>query len=503
MYSNNSEFSESFKWLRDNDGLDNNNQKIHYRETLVPAEFTDLLEIGREKYCRYVWSPHINPGKSDKRPASWQAIGRRQSGKSVSKLIDIKLQAEGYVAKTGVRTCSLDLFVSPNQFFDWRNTKQLAQLHANWIDIDTLGHDVISSDQQEILFTEILQILGERNLPVPTCYVASGSGGMHLYWIYEGVPAYKWRVRVWREISLVLARTLKQARPSNANWIVDFAASRDPARVLRLPGTFHGKSGRIVRSFVGGPTYDFEELAELLVRSEQNQQAIVLHQTGCLEDLKPRPKAKAAAKPPQSKPTKHNGRHTIGQWWFRIYSVICSHVRREGIPEGKRDLHAFILFVALQHIKRSPQDAYDAIKALNAEFIHLTEDELAAYLKTAHQKHYKYTKDSIAEYLENNLNIASDFLFENTKETLTREEIRSRQHDAAKNTADARRSKTMTALQTALMQLVKTRVTVTQEAIAMLAGRSARTVRRYWQELKKFERSFGPLLYIPAPGDLS
>ncbi|ENM5740221.1 hypothetical protein AB1F87_003827 [Vibrio mimicus] len=481
---------------------DENLSGLAYHKTAVPADFTNLLGIGQEAYCRYVWSPHINPVKHPNKPAAWQAIGQRQSGKPVSKLIDIKLQAEGCVAKTGVRTCSLDLFISPNQFFDWRNTKQLAQLHANWIDIDTVGHDVISQQQQESLFTEVLQILREQSLPVPTGYVASGSGGMHLYWIYEGVPAYKWRVRIWREISLVLARTLKQACPSDANWIVDFAASRDPARVLRLPGTFHGKSGRIVQAFIGGPLYDFNELAALLVRSEQNQQAIALHQQGRLEDLKPKTKAKPA-KPSQSNPAKHLGRHTIGQWWFRIYSVICSHARSQGVAEGKRDLHAFILYVALRHIKRSPEDAYQAVKALNAEFIHLTEDELAAYLKTAQQKHYKYTKDSIAEYLESNLGIASDFLFESTKATLTPEEIRSRQHDAAKNTADARRSKTLTALQTALMQLVKTRMTVTQKAIALLTGRSARTVRRYWQELKTFERSFGPALYIPAPSYLS
>ncbi|QNH97699.1 hypothetical protein [Shewanella algae] len=481
---------------------DENPLCLAYHKAVTPADFTDLLGIGREDYCRYVWSPHINPRKSTNKPASWQAIGRRQSGKPVSKLIDIKLQAEGYVARTGVRTCSLDLFVSPNQFFDWRNTKQLAQLHANWIDIDTVGHDVISQQHQESLFTEVLRILRDKSLPVPTGYIASGSGGMHLYWIYEGVPAYKWRVRIWREISLVLARTLKQARPSDANWIVDFAASRDPARVLRLPGTFHGKSGRIVQAFTGGPVYDFNQLAVLLVRSEQNQQAIALHQQGRLEDLKPKTKAKPA-KPSQSKPAKHPGRHTIGQWWFRIYSVICSHARSEGVAEGKRDLHAFILYIALRHIKRSPEEAYQAVKALNAEFIHLTEDELAAYLKTAQQKHYKYTKDSIAEYLESNLGIASDFLFETTKATLTPEEIRSRQHDAAKNTADVRRSKTLTALQTALMQLVKTRMTVTQKAIALLTGRSVRTVRRYWQELKTFERSFGPALYIPAPGYLS
>ncbi|EJL6466895.1 TPA: hypothetical protein I6209_002938 [Vibrio cholerae] len=481
---------------------DENPSYLAYHKAVTPADFTDLLGIGREAYCRYVWSPHINPHKSANKPAAWQAIGQRQSGKPVSKLIDIKLQAEGYVAKTGVRTCSLDLFVSPNQFFDWRNTKQLAQLHANWIDIDTVGHDVISQEQQESLFTEVLQILREQSLPAPTGYVASGSGGMHLYWIYEGVPAYKWRIRVWREISLVLARTLKQARRSDARWIVDFAASRDPARVLRLPGTFHGKSGRIVQAFVGGPVYDFNKLAVLLVRSEQNQQAIALHQQGRLEDLKPKTKAKPA-KPSQSKPAKHPGRHTIGQWWFRIYSVICSHARSKGVAEGKRDLHAFILYIALRHIKRSPEDAYQAIKALNAEFIHLTEDELAAYLKSAQQKHYKYTKDSIAEYLESNLGIASDFLFESTKATLTPEEIRSRQHDAAKNTADSRRTNTLTALQKALTQLVKTRMTVTQKAIALLTGRSVRTVRRYWRELKTFERSFGPALYIPAPGYLS
>lgn len=60
---------------------DENPSCLAYHKAVTPADFTDLLGIGREAYCRYVWSPHINPHKSANKPAAWQAIGQRQSGK--------------------------------------------------------------------------------------------------------------------------------------------------------------------------------------------------------------------------------------------------------------------------------------------------------------------------------------------------------------------------------------------------------------------------------------
>ncbi len=467
----------------------------------MPADFTRLLGVGEERYCRYAWSKKIN---KKKHPA-WQAIGHRQSGKPVTSLLEFKMLAEGYVPARGEVTCSVDVFLSPNEFFDWRNTKQLAALHANWLEIDTVDHQILTEEQQEEIFQEVHQAISDRGLPPPTGYVASGSGGLHLYWIYDQVPAYRWRVRVWREITLVLAKALKQACKPSSLWHVDFSASRDPARVLRLPGSIHGGSGRTVTGYIGGPKYTFDGLANSLVSSKQNIEALDAAHSGVLKDIPVKPRLKpqdsSRAEPPMSTITKasQSGRHRIGQWWFRIYSVVCSNARRRGVQEGQRDLFAFILFVALCHIKPTKEEALKAVTALNAEFIGLTEEELLAYLKTACSKHYKYKKDSVAEYLES-LGIDASFLYQNTKApSLTPLEIRKRQQAAAHNTAAARRTITLEELRKAHKALVETGLNVTQAAVAALSGRSVRTVRRYWGEIHKGRGSLGPVLYIPAP----
>lgn len=467
----------------------NNNS---YYKAASPGEFTRLLGIGDEKFCRFAWSKQI---KSKKRSA-WQAIGQRRSGKPVTSLLNFKMQATGYLETKCETYCSVDVFLSPNQFFEWRNTKQLAQLHANWLEIDTVGHDVLSLDDQQEIFDDIQRIITEKNLPAPTGFVMSGSGGIHVYWIYQGIEAYKWRIRIWREITLILARTVKKARPAAAKWVVDFAASRDPARVLRLPGTYHGKSGRLVHPYIGGPIYQFNELAQLLVQSKENIAALHGHKDQPARVVRIKPK------PPVYQPMSDHtvtGKHTIGQWWFRIYSEICTHARLHRVKEGKRDLYAFMLFVALRHIKQSKEGAYKAIEALNDEFIGLDKEELQMYLKTAMTTHYRYTKDSLADYLENNLGISSDFLYQTQSRPLNPSEVKAKQQEAAKTTHSTRRSNTLMALKAALMTLVETRMNVTQEAIARLSGRSLRTVKRYWKQLNINKVTNAPLLYIPDP----
>ena len=474
---------------------------FEYTKAAAPAVFHDLLDIGGEQYCRYLWSKQARRAKG----SAWQAIGRRRSGKPVATLLDYKLRSEGYIEVLGDKRCSVDVFLSPNQFFDWRNAKQLAMLHANWLEIDTAGHQVLTIQQQEALFADVLQVLAATGLPAPTGYVSSGSGGMHLYWIYRGVPAYRWRVRIWREVTLVLARTLKRARQPGALWAVDFAASRDPARVLRLPGTYHGKSGRLVHAFVGGPVYAFDALARPLITSRRNLQALALQSAEGPIALPVRPKLKPEA-PASAAPHAAgsvSGRHTIGQWWFRIYSVVCSHARSHGVCEGRRDLYAFILYVALRHLKPSPRDALDAVLALNREFIHLDDEELRGYLKTATSKHYKYAKDTVAEYLEANLGISPQFLYERDKAPLPRHQVRERQQEAARQTANTRRHNTLEALQAAVGALLNKGLAVTQKSLAAASGRSERTVRRYWPQLDLGHRTLAPPVYIPAPGQLA
>jgi len=470
-----------------------------YNKAKVPADFTRLLGVGEERYCRYVWSKKI----SKKQPA-WQAIGYRQSGKTVTSLLDFKLKAEGFIPAIERRHCGVDVFISPNEFFDWRNTKQLAQLHANWLEIDTVGHGILSLDQQKAIFSEVHQIIKDKALPAPTGFVASGSGGIHLYWIYEGVPAFKWRVRVWREITLVLAKTLKKSRAPDSLWEVDFAASRDPSRVLRLPGTYHGKSGRIVDSYVGGPRYTFDELAKGLIRSEKNIKALLSTERSEKATWEPkRTKTNTSVGPPPSNPTSLSGKHTIGQWWFRIYSVVCTHARVHGVKEGKRDLYGFILYVALRHIKASPEDALQAIQSLNKEFIGLDDSELTAYLKTAISTNYKYTKNTLAEFLEANLGISSAFLYENDKPRLTPSQIKERQQDSAERTAKTRKERTLNLIKNTILQLKKANKKATQKVIAEKASISIRTVKRYWSEVASVRGTLAPPLYIPAPQGLA
>jgi len=457
-----------------------------------------LLGVGREQYCRYAWSKVINSTKQSKAPSAWQAIGKRQSGKPVTSLVDFKLQAEGYLKQEGRRVCSLDVFLSPNQFFDWRNTKQLSLLHANWIDIDTVEHAILSLQEQEQIIAQVLQIIDETELPAPTGFVTSGSGGLHLYWIYQGIPAYKSNVALWRELATSLSKSLRDKRPESASWVVDFKASHDPARVMRLPGTFHSGSGRQVQAYVGGRLYEFHQLAALLLGSEKVIEACQ-SQNQVVRELKISPTKKSAHKIPDKSP----GKHTIGQWWFRVYTQICTHARRNGVSLGQRDYYAFMLYVALRHIKPTKEEALATVSELNKEFIHLTDDELKAYLKTAHQKGYKYRKDTLAEYLESNLGISSGFLYLNMPRPLSANEIKSRQQNAAKQTAEKRCDRTLASLKAAMQKLVEARLKATQEAIASLANRSVRTVRRYWRELLNEMRTFAPSLYIPAPEVLS
>ena len=228
----------------------------NYEPTLSCSGFYELLGIGEEGYCRSVCHAM----------KSWEFVGNRKSGKPTTTLSRFLLNSEASVYPTGFKE-AVDVFLSPNQFFDWRNTKQLSQLHANWIEIDTLKHEVLSEDEQTKIYKEVLRIIQNSDIPAPTCLVASGSGGLHLYWIYDGVEAYKWRVDIWRELTKTIAKKIEKKKPKHTNWHIDYHATNDPSRVMRLPGTYHAKSGRFVTPIMGGPKYKFDNLAKIVANN--------------------------------------------------------------------------------------------------------------------------------------------------------------------------------------------------------------------------------------------
>lgn len=465
-----------------------------YSPAPSPSAFTDLLGLGSEQYCRFLWSKQIK----DKKGSAWQAIGRRQSGKAVTNLVDFKMRAQCWLEAKADTFCSVDVFTTPNEFFDWRNANQLANLHANWLEIDTVSHAVVSIEDQAHILDSIIFCLHAAGLPAPTAYVASGSGGFHLYWIYSAVPAFKWRVRIWREITINIARRLKASRNERcAGWKIDFGASRDPARVMRLPGTYHSGSGRLVSAFTGGPVYSFDSLARGLISSKLNISALDQFHSDVVVAIPTRNQAKPVrtALPQSNSDAVMPSRPSIGQWWFKTYTQVCTSARMHGVKEGKRDLVAFILFVALCHIKKDKKSALDAVLNLNREFIHLDDDVLRSYLQTGLSKHYKYRKDTLAEYLEA-IDIESDFLYQPAKVPLTKSEITERQKQAAAMTAAKRREKTEDQVRSVLDNAEKHNVSLTHTELAKECGLSVSTVKRVRLRLQA-RGSLGASVYIP------
>lgn len=468
-----------------------------YRKALAPSEFLGLLGVGQESYCRYLWFKG-----DDEKQNRWSAIGKRASGKPVTNIVDFKLRSEKFVQARGCKLPSVDVFLSPNQFFDWRNSEQLSSLHASWIEVDTKDHARLSVVEQQQILAEVLSQINRMALPPPTGWVFSGSGGVHIYWVYsKPEAAYKWRVGLWREVAEKLS-----ALKGGERWVVDFSASHDPSRVLRMPGTVHSGTGRIVDAYVGGPTIEFDALARLLgVDVEKAKPKLRLVSEGkgtfsrtvqneTVEKKNAKPIYRNTEATNDSRPNK--GRHTIGQWWFKIYTNVVSQLRDQGVKEGRRDLVAFILYVAMRHIKKTEPEAYEEIERVNDELIGLEPGLLQRYLATARREKYKYRKKSVGAYLEK-IGVNSEFLHEDRPAPLPLHEVKVRQQKSAQITAKKKADKTLEKLSA----LIQNAPTATQEALSKVAGCSVRTVRRYWSLLRKVQVISSPSIYS-APHNL-
>lgn len=400
------------------------------------------------------------------------------------------MQAEKWIEELGDTRCSVDVYYSPNEFFNWRRTRQLARLHANWVEIDLVEkkQDYSAEVEQEVI-VEAFNQLTAAGLPSPTGYVLSGSGGIHLYWMYDSVEAYRWRVSQWRLVS----RAISQCFTGGRYWEVDKAATHGPARVLRAPGTIHGKTGRTVVCKLGGPLYRFESLANELgvetdrptsKQSEKNTDRSRKHQP-----------SKSLFPNQHDQPTQKR-KHTIGKWWAKTYYQVLAHIQA-GVPEGKRNNTAFILYIALKHMM-SEEKALETIKSVNNAFIKLPKEELLNNISTARNTHYKFRKESLAAWL-NELGINTSYLFATRKPSaMTTAEIKQRQILAAHKVAKIKKQRTVLQITQAIKGLVEAGSKATQQSIAQVASVSVRTVQRYWGALKD-KHDISSMLYISPP----
>ena len=132
-----------------------------------------------------------------------------------------------------------------------RTAADALKLRAIWLDVDVKAPPKGYADLNEAL-QALKQFVRAANLPWPNALVASG-GGLHVYWIAD----HDMSVDEWRPY----AEGLKAAAQKHG-LRADYGVTTDPARVLRIPGTFNYKTDppQPVELLSLDPDYDFSKV---------------------------------------------------------------------------------------------------------------------------------------------------------------------------------------------------------------------------------------------------
>ena len=435
---------------------------------VYPKDFFELVDFHSPKYVRSLFS-HNHESKT-----KTFLLGNSKS-KRVTDLKTFKCKTSRFVQGILNRESeAVNIYFSPNEFYNWPRDKGLALFRANWLDIDItekLDVPIVRSVEKRVI-KEVLQQVEASLLPPPTGYVCSGSGGLHLYWIYDPVDANNVNKELWKKIANTL---VEQLISKDGLWFVDKMASKRAYGNLRIPGSVHGRTGMQARYFGGGFKYKFDELINYLNLGKFYNELKLKQEEKRVIKLPFKPQAKRG----NSKTPRRYG-HNIKEWWLKCINTIQNHFYKQGsVPKGKRDKAAFILFVAFQHLNKNT--AFEKLTKINDELIGLSKEELINLTKTAKTTHYKYKKETLADYMEDLLGLSPEYLNTKPKVKLSEAEIKERQKKAATETAVKKRSNSQQLVKKTVKKITKeTGNKPTQQAVALLTNLSLRTVKRYW-----------------------
>lgn len=388
---------------------------LSYKEC-YPCKLLEPMLFQHETYTRVLWSP----------VAKHCLIGFRHSNSTVIPQTGDVIE---FKARSKKEKASTDCYYTPNQFFQWRKKRQTALLCANWLDIDVVkksnSRAAVDSDAAE-LFEEVLKLLLEKDISAPSGYVSSGSGGIHVYWLYKPIRCTHQAAKQWVEISRRLCNALNN-RSGSGNWKTDVGASTNIAGLLRLPGSYNSKTGAVAKAYLSDYIYDFDELLK------QFSLHLIEPKTATVSRKRHRKFSRDLSVEQQAR-----SKHNIKKWWLRIYSELVANFYAKGnVPQGQRDQFIFICCVALLHVY-DPSEVTEKLNALNHSLVGWSESELLASTKSAYKFRYKFTKDKVAERLET-LGVNTAFLYRPQRPSLTHEQIIAKQSNAGKTTAIQRK----------------------------------------------------------------
>lgn len=148
-----------------------------------------------------------------------------------------------------------EIYLSQNRFKGSRKIAHLWQLDALWVDLDFHKVAQWADKPPESMWELCKDVLEAEGIPRPTLTVATGRG-LALVWTHQPIP--RPALPRWNACQQRLYRAFK---PLGAD-----RGALDAARVLRIVGTQHAKSGQLVRALTPtGDSWDFDALADELL----------------------------------------------------------------------------------------------------------------------------------------------------------------------------------------------------------------------------------------------
>lgn len=256
-----------------------------------------------------------------------------------------KIMPEDPVAKIiSAFSGNQDTYLTVNQFYGWRNVRQLKSLRCCYVDID--GTTDIDAG---------LEVLQAAKMPAPSFAVFSGRG-LHFYWLLEPTPAQA--LPAWQRIQDALIKALA---PIGAD-----TKARDCARVLRLVGTKNSKNNSEVRGLVLTDTvWTIHELADEVLGTRQKRPAQLF-------DMK-------AAGARQKKPAGRPRTGSIYDWWHLVYRDLIAITDFHwfgGVAPGHRDQILFLMSVSLSWFAHPDVLKDEIIKTAHTFTPTLSEEEV-------------------------------------------------------------------------------------------------------------------------------
>ena len=259
-----------------------------------------------------------------------------------------------------------------------RNEKNLFTLHNIVIDIDCHKYGISKKDRDneiekcEVYLREFFD--NSLELPSPNTIVKTGRG-LQLWWAIKPLSAAKLK-NIYKETAVYLCDQLdeKISKQYYLNFLrVDRAASLKMAGYFRLPGTYNSKAKK---------WGDFAFLHE-------DRLDVVDFYFDKIASCKKNPIPFIGSK-----------KYALADYREHILYALLELRRKEGwVEDGYRDTFCFILFNTILE-EYGEEKADEAVRKMNRSFSHpLSEKSLKSYLSTSRKKGYKFSNQTIINYL--------------------------------------------------------------------------------------------------------